>query len=158
MLAVFSTVFSKIYAKFGLEPQAPHITSLYPGIVPTTNVDKLLDYPQIERVTTPSSTSVKTIFTVPAGERWEVSLLSFQLSGGDRDLLRVRILDGAGTGIVSIGGNVGTSDDVVPGPFTPIALEEGWAIDAVWTGGTTDGNWYMGIHRMVCLQTINPDS
>jgi len=143
MQKVTTRLFSRLYTKFGLEPQAPQgSTFLYRGIVPVTDVASVLDFGQVVSNTlSQSGIGTQILAQVPAGRRWHVSAIWVNRTTGSRDLNDVWIADVGQVNKVLLVSGVGTTK-WISGVFSPIIMEEGWTIlGAFDTAGGADGDW-----------------
>lgn len=119
-------------------------------VQPTVSVDELLKTLDIRTFTASVVVGVTSFFTIPDDEQWELLVISGARAAGDRDVGTVDLLEPANLGAAAIAVVQQAAGSSVFRVFEkPMPLQPGWALRLVGEGGTTDGNWSVGIlvHR-----------
>jgi len=146
-------VWTRLYSKLELNPGAPAPGGrgrVLMAIRPTISVDDLLEIPSIKNATVELTATAVTFFTVPDDEQWIFYAYDAGLAAGDRDLRAVNLVataeDGGGAISIDAFAAVAIRQIVLA---QPIRMRQGWTIDLVGTGGSTNGNWTCNIYVKV---------
>ena len=133
-------VWSRLYERYRLEPfPAGGGTVVSKTIIPITDADALLKVPKLQRATKVITSAEVSVFTVPAGERWEIYTWDWIQTTGDRVLNRASLISPDGVnGVIFRDAGATSITERLP---QPLPLDEGWQLVARTGGGTTDGDW-----------------
>jgi len=138
-------LWQRLYTRFLIEPlpaQETESPGVLTSIQPITDADQLLRIPGIKAVTlTAPAVGLRTLFTVPAGERWHLFSVHAQRTSEDRDVSQLRLVDTSEGLDMRIAIQAAASEIMYEKAGSPYILDQEDAIQINITGGTTDGNW-----------------
>ena len=136
--------FARLGKRLRLKQESDAVPAVSSIVMPITNMDDLIGIiKQVQQtITTTGGGQVQVFVTVPAGKRWKVWAFYMARDGGDRNLNWVYISMGAaGAERVNLDSFTAAATYVSGILAQPITLDQGQALLANVTGGTTDGDY-----------------